>query len=159
MILWRLRSGMAYLLDSLQYHLQVDVIDSLFVELRAKVEKARDFESVYTAHRHFVRSLIDKSFLHNRVVRGGLETVLQRCLRFCSLVRVFASTETPANLESFDAKIRTVARAFSHDASFLFALLTRMNSRLLLRIDFNDFFSELARGKHAFVPRSKNLVR
>ena len=156
MLMWRLRASMAYLLESLQYHLQVDVIDTLFVQLCAEVEKARDFEAVYSAHREFVSGLIERSFLHNKVVRSSLETVLQRCLRFCSLVHSFA--EAPATLteEALDAKLRTVARSFSHDASFLFALLMRMNSRLLLRVDFNDFFSELARGQHSYVERARS---
>jgi hypothetical protein len=149
MLLWRLRSAMAYLVNHLQYHLQVDVIDSLQAALLRAICDARDFVVVATAHQKFVDQLVTRSFLHNKVVRNTIDTVLRRCLRFCGLVgklaRVDAPLRPPQAQADLDEAFKELADSFTRDATFLYALLARINSNLLLRVDYNSFFSKLAR--------------
>lgn len=139
----RLRASMAYLINNLQYHLQVDVIDTLQNTLMERIETAANFERVIEAHQDFMNSLITQSFLHNKVIRNSLDTVLRRCLRFCTLVDQLVLGNPPA-----EGTFQEVAKSFSRDATFLCALLTRMNSNLLLRIDFNGYFTRLSNPNH-----------
>jgi hypothetical protein len=140
---------MAYLVNHLQYHLQVDVIDSLQAALLRAICDARDFVVVATAHQKFVDQLVTRSFLHNKVVRNTIDTVLRRCLRFCGLVgklaRVDAPLRPPQAQADLDEAFKELADSFTRDATFLYALLARINSNLLLRVDYNSFFSKLAR--------------
>ena len=140
----RLRASMAYLINNLQYHLQVDVIDTLQKTLLDRIEGAENFERVIEAHQEFMDSLITQSFLHNKVIRNSLDTVLRRCLRFCTLVHQFVLGNLPP-----ENTFQELSKSFARDATFLCALLTRMNSNLLLRIDFNGYFSRLSHPKSA----------
>lgn len=166
MTLWRLRSSMAYLVNNLQYHLQVDVVDALHKQLLDQIKTASDFQLVEEAHESFMEALITRSFLHNKVIRNTIDTVLRRCLRFCSLVDRFVRLEglkagqasgsaatgsqqqrlDPDKYVELDKAFDDLAVSFSRDATFLYALLTRINSNLLLRVDFNGYFSKLAQG-------------
>uniref|UniRef100_A0A8C6TVK9 Gamma-tubulin complex component n=1 Tax=Neogobius melanostomus TaxID=47308 RepID=A0A8C6TVK9_9GOBI len=60
---WRLRNHMAFLIDNLQYYLQVDVLESQFSQLLAQINSTRDFESIRLAHDHFLSNLLAQSFI------------------------------------------------------------------------------------------------
>mmetsp|Transcript_7200 Transcript_7200/g.12860 ORF Transcript_7200/g.12860 Transcript_7200/m.12860 type:complete len:840 (+) Transcript_7200:124-2643(+) len=148
MMLWRLRSSMAFLVNNLQFHLQVDVIDSLEKQLMDKLACAKNFDVVEEAHARFMENLITRSFLHNKVIRNTIDTVLRRCLRFCNLVKKFA--RAPNAVHELDHSFAEISQSFSRDATFLYALLTRINSNLLLRVDYNQHFSKLAKGELSY---------
>ncbi|XP_027780964.1 gamma-tubulin complex component 4 isoform X3 [Marmota flaviventris] len=60
---WRLRNHMAFLVDNLQYYLQVDVLESQFSQLLHQINSTRDFESIRLAHDHFLSNLLAQSFI------------------------------------------------------------------------------------------------
>uniref|UniRef100_A0A8D0A6E9 Gamma-tubulin complex component n=1 Tax=Sander lucioperca TaxID=283035 RepID=A0A8D0A6E9_SANLU len=60
---WRLRNHMAFLIDNLQYYLQVDVLESQFSQLLQQINSTRDFESIRLAHDHFLSNLLAQSFI------------------------------------------------------------------------------------------------
>uniref|UniRef100_A0A8C7TT25 Gamma-tubulin complex component n=1 Tax=Oncorhynchus mykiss TaxID=8022 RepID=A0A8C7TT25_ONCMY len=60
---WRLRNHMAFLVDNLQYYLQVDVLESQFSQLLQQINSTRDFESIRLAHDHFLSNLLAQSFI------------------------------------------------------------------------------------------------
>ncbi|KAE8618021.1 hypothetical protein XENTR_v10009254 [Xenopus tropicalis] len=62
-IKWRLRNHMAFLVDNLQYYLQVDVLESQFSQLLQQINSTRDFESIRLAHDHFLSNLLAQSFI------------------------------------------------------------------------------------------------
>ncbi|XP_032153595.1 gamma-tubulin complex component 4 isoform X8 [Cebus imitator] len=62
-IKWRLRNHMAFLVDNLQYYLQVDVLESQFSQLLHQINSTRDFESIRLAHDHFLSNLLAQSFI------------------------------------------------------------------------------------------------
>ncbi|RMB94126.1 hypothetical protein DUI87_28931 [Hirundo rustica rustica] len=62
-IKWRLRDHMAFLVDNLQYYLQVDVLESQFSQLLQQINATRDFESIRLAHDHFLSNLLAQSFI------------------------------------------------------------------------------------------------
>ncbi|XP_072479899.1 gamma-tubulin complex component 4-like isoform X4 [Notamacropus eugenii] len=70
-IKWRLRNHMAFLVDNLQYYLQVDVLESQFSQLLHQINSTRDFESIQLAHDHFLSNLLAQSFILLKPVSGA----------------------------------------------------------------------------------------
>ncbi|XP_032199414.1 gamma-tubulin complex component 4 isoform X4 [Mustela erminea] len=83
---WRLRNHMAFLVDNLQYYLQVDVLESQFSQLLHQINSTRDFESIRLAHDHFLSNLLAQSFILLKPVFHCLNEILDLCHGFCSLV-------------------------------------------------------------------------
>uniref|UniRef100_A0A8C8Z0C6 Gamma-tubulin complex component n=1 Tax=Prolemur simus TaxID=1328070 RepID=A0A8C8Z0C6_PROSS len=83
---WRLRNHMAFLVDNLQYYLQVDVLESQFSQLLHQINSTRDFESIRLAHDHFLSNLLAQSFILLKPVFHCLNEILDLCHSFCSLV-------------------------------------------------------------------------
>ncbi|GCB82485.1 hypothetical protein scyTo_0021624, partial [Scyliorhinus torazame] len=83
---WRLRNHMAFLVDNLQYYLQVDVLESQFSQLLQEINSIRDFESIRLAHDHFLSNLLAQSFILLKPVFHCLNEILELCHNFCSLV-------------------------------------------------------------------------
>ncbi|GBG28794.1 Gamma-tubulin complex component 4 [Hondaea fermentalgiana] len=172
MTLWRLRSSMAYWVNNLQYHLQVDVVDAAHKTLLDEIRNASDFKFVEQAHDKFVETFITGAFLHNKTVRETIDHVLRRCLRFCSLVERFARLDAASadgasadaqKYEDLDKAFNDLAKAYARDAKFLYQMLLSLNSNMLLRIDFNGFFDRLAQGdikyttaKHSYAHQSNS---
>ncbi|XP_062516530.1 gamma-tubulin complex component 4-like isoform X2 [Corticium candelabrum] len=61
--LWRLRYQMAFLVNNLQYYLQVDVLESQYSILTAKMKSSKDFEENCLAMDTFLSSVLAQSFL------------------------------------------------------------------------------------------------
>lgn len=60
---WTLRHVLLFLVDNLQYYIQVNVIEAKFSTLLKAVEKANEFEDVIKIHNDFVASLMSESFV------------------------------------------------------------------------------------------------
>lgn len=61
----QLRNKMLFLIDNLQYYLQVDVIESQFCTLIGAVQNSKDFEFIQRAHNIFQANVMCLSFLLN----------------------------------------------------------------------------------------------
>lgn len=142
---WQLRHHMSFLVDNLQYFLQVDVIESQYGILVEKVNNTRDYEAVKLAHDHFLSALLAQSFVHMKSVAHCLYEILDMCTAFTSLV---VRCETPMSHK--DAlQLESVAKNLQHHSKLLFKILSSVRSnssnphlaQLLLRLDFNKFFS------------------
>ncbi|MEJ1288883.1 hypothetical protein NN561_019919 [Cricetulus griseus] len=86
---WRLRNHMAFLVDDIQYHLQVDVLESQFSQLLHQINSTRDFESIQLAHNHFLSNLLAQSFILLKPVFHCLNEILDLCHSFYSLLYFF----------------------------------------------------------------------
>ena len=79
------------------------------------------------------------SFVRVRIVRKALDEVLRICLEFCSIItRYEKATEIPLG------DIERIAKKYRTQSSYLFLL--PLPSKLLMRLDYNGFFSKSARG-------------
>ena len=56
---------MAFLIDSLQYYLMADVLDTKMTAFTAKLEKSTSFEEVKLCHDLFLTEVQASIFLHN----------------------------------------------------------------------------------------------
>ncbi|XP_072480972.1 gamma-tubulin complex component 4-like isoform X5 [Notamacropus eugenii] len=145
-IKWRLRNHMAFLVDNLQYYLQVDVLESQFSQLLHQINSTRDFESIQLAHDHFLSNLLAQSFILLKPVFHCLNEILDLCHSFCSLVS--------QNLGPLDergaAQLSILVKGFSRQSSLLFKILSsvrnhQINSdlaQLLLRLDYNKYYTQ-----------------
>uniref|UniRef100_A0A452GG36 Gamma-tubulin complex component n=1 Tax=Gopherus agassizii TaxID=38772 RepID=A0A452GG36_9SAUR len=145
-IKWRLRDHMAFLVDNLQYYLQVDVLESQFSQLLLQINSTRDFESIRLAHDHFLSNLLAQSFILLKPVFHCLNEILDLCHSFCSLVS--------QNLGPLDergaAQLTILVKGFSRQSSLLFKILSsvrnhQINSdlaQLLLRLDYNKYYTQ-----------------
>uniref|UniRef100_A0AAQ5ZKC7 Gamma-tubulin complex component n=1 Tax=Amphiprion ocellaris TaxID=80972 RepID=A0AAQ5ZKC7_AMPOC len=143
---WRLRNHMAFLIDNLQYYLQVDVLESQFSQLLQQINSTRDFESIRLAHDHFLSNLLAQSFILLKPVFHCLNEILELCLNFCSLV-----SQTVAALdERGTAQLDILVKGFRRQSSLLFKILSsvrnhQINSdlaQLLLRLDYNKYYTQ-----------------
>ncbi|MEQ2158345.1 Gamma-tubulin complex component 4, partial [Goodea atripinnis] len=125
---WRLRNHMAFLIDNLQYYLQVDVLESQFSQLLQQINSTRDFESIRLAHDHFLSNLLAQSFIllkpvelltqllklvlsvYNTVclqVFHCLNEILELCQSFCSLVgQSVASLDERGTAQQLDLLVK-----------------------------------------------------
>ncbi|KAK7879108.1 hypothetical protein WMY93_034110 [Mugilogobius chulae] len=141
---WRLRNHMAFLIDNLQYYLQVDVLEAQFSQLLAQINSTRDFESIRLAHDHFISNLLAQSFILLKPVFHCLSEILELCHSFCSLVGQ-NSTLDDRGLAQLDL----LTKGFRRQSSLLFKILSsvrnhQINSdlaQLLLRLDYNKYYT------------------
>ncbi|XP_076002980.1 gamma-tubulin complex component 4 [Genypterus blacodes] len=143
---WRLRNHMAFLVDNLQYYLQVDVLESQFSQLLQHINSTRDFESIRLAHDHFLSNLLAQSFILLKPVFHCLNEILELCHNFCSLV---SQTVAPLD-ERGSAQLEILVKGFSRQSFLLFKILSsvrnhQINSdlaQLLLRLDYNKYYTQ-----------------
>uniref|UniRef100_A0A8C6TNN5 Gamma-tubulin complex component n=1 Tax=Neogobius melanostomus TaxID=47308 RepID=A0A8C6TNN5_9GOBI len=141
---WRLRNHMAFLIDNLQYYLQVDVLESQFSQLLAQINSTRDFESIRLAHDHFLSNLLAQSFILLKPVFHCLSEILELCHSFCSLVGQNSALD-----ERGAAQLDLLIKGFRRQSSLLFKILSsvrnhQINSdlaQLLLRLDYNKYYT------------------
>ncbi|CAN9507315.1 unnamed protein product [Ophioblennius macclurei] len=143
---WRLRNHMAFLIDNLQYYLQVDVLESQFSQLLQQINSTRDFESIRLAHDHFLSNLLAQSFILLKPVFHCLNEILELCQNFCSLV---SQSVAPLD-ERGTAQLDILVKGFRRQSSLLFKILSsvrnhQINSdlaQLLLRLDYNKYYTQ-----------------
>ncbi|EDO37244.1 predicted protein [Nematostella vectensis] len=151
---WLLRMHMAFLVDNLQYYLQVDVLEAQFSQLLDKINITQDFEAIRLAHDHFITTLMAQSFLLMKPVAHCLGEILSLCQAFCSLLLQVSGTLSDREHAQFD----NIAQGYERQSSLLFKILSSVRShqasphlaQLLLRIDFNKHFSTTPSSLSAF---------
>eukprot|EP00035_Acanthoeca_spectabilis_P035814 m.36380 g.36380 ORF g.36380 m.36380 type:complete len:602 (-) comp7568_c0_seq2:29-1834(-) len=140
-----LRAKMAFLVDNLQYYLHVDVLDAQFTVLMARIDRSRDFDAVCEAHDDYLTTLLVQTFRTSSTVRKLLGELLDLCQDFCSLSK---HRELWDHTRGFAELVR-IEEAFERQSQFLFKMLSSVRDRdhlsqLLLRIDYNAFYSDKA---------------
>lgn len=60
---WTLRQNLMFLVNNLQYYMQVNVIEAEFSILLKAVENASEFEDIIKIHHEFITNLLAKSFV------------------------------------------------------------------------------------------------
>ena len=77
---------MAFLIDSLQYYLMADVLDTKMTAFTAKLEKSTSFEEVKLCHDLFLTEVQASIFLHNPQVIFLIKVCL-KILTLCAQVQ------------------------------------------------------------------------
>ncbi|XP_052130698.1 gamma-tubulin complex component 4 isoform X2 [Frankliniella occidentalis] len=169
--IWKVRTWLMFIVDHLQYYLQVDVLESQWNILENALEATRDFEALRHAHMNFLASTLSQTFLllgssqneptttsyqkpdslKNNPVHNSLSILLKLCERFCSCVASWGEMDMTIDQED---ELTLLCRELDHLVSFLLQLLSSLRdqpcgthlAQLLLRLDFNRWFSRQCAG-------------
>jgi gamma-tubulin complex component 4 len=141
---WRLRAHMAFLIDNLQYYLQVDVLDAQWQVLERAASEADDFEALAAAHEAGLAVLSARCFLQAGSVSSALHQIFQLCLSLCRMIEhADAGLRNPT---AWEAQAQMIRAEFGRQTAFLLAFLSNVSSpqasphlgQLLLRLNFNQ---------------------
>lgn len=128
-LMWRmmqLRSHMAHLLDSLQYYLQVDVIESHLGRLLSQVKDTRDFEAIQHLHNSYLASLLADSMLMLRPVHECLRAILGLCQSVCA---IFPTSVAPLTQRQF-TQFESIHKDFECQRQLLLRILSSLHTKL-----------------------------
>ncbi|XP_049817120.1 gamma-tubulin complex component 4 isoform X2 [Aethina tumida] len=172
--LWKFRHNLMYLINTIQYYLQVQVIEAEFSLLFKTLKNANQFEDVVTLHNQFVCRLLVKTlvltldetetfgkksrlfnlpsnYIHSKVF-NVISRLLELCDNFCA-----AATQWKADLTDVEAHELSIFQERSDNLlESLMYILHNMDERvsghqllqLLLQLDFNDYFSKSKSRRH-----------
>ncbi|RZC37978.1 gamma-tubulin complex component 4, partial [Asbolus verrucosus] len=166
---WTLRQHLIFLVNNLQYYLQVDVIEAQFSVLLKAVEKANEFEDIIKVHHEFISNLLAKTFvltpdeshiyqnkhhLHQTPavqfnvpskVYNVIIRLLELCDNFCIIANTWDAVLTEpevAEFEEFQKRTDTIVESLLF---ILYRLHEKANGQhllqLLYQLDFNRYFS------------------
>lgn len=143
--LWHLRSCMTFIIDNLQYYLQVDVIESQHSVLMDKIKSMDFFDDIQMAHGFFLATVTAQTFISMKPVYQSLREVFNLCEAFCNLVEQIAR----APRETISNEVEEYSNKFFLQTQLLLRILSSIRShqasphlgQLLTRIDFNKYFS------------------
>mmetsp|Transcript_31424 Transcript_31424/g.61248 ORF Transcript_31424/g.61248 Transcript_31424/m.61248 type:complete len:913 (-) Transcript_31424:71-2809(-) len=138
-----LRANMQFLIDNLQYYLQVDVLEVQFHTLVKKIEESKDFETVRQAHDAYLAALTTQCFLRDRMLFTALENVFATCAEFARLLKMGISEIQPKQVNDCSAEFLKVS-------DYLFTKISHQTTlsdsphlaQLVMRIDYNGFFKQ-----------------
>lgn len=140
-----LRSKMNFLIQHLQFYIQVHVIEVQFQELMATIEASsitRDFESIRLVHQRYLATCVSKCFLNVETIQRAFAQVLSSCGAFGKwlISTVGKGTETS---ETQVAQLETFEREFHDTSKYLFLVLQHSDAHdLVLQLDFNCYWTE-----------------
>lgn len=63
----KLRNNLIFIVDNLQYYLQVDVLESQYAIMEGNVKNTKNFEDVQRAHTIFLANVLSQTFLAGNV--------------------------------------------------------------------------------------------
>ncbi|EDW87945.1 gamma-tubulin complex component 4 homolog [Drosophila yakuba] len=152
-----LRNYLMFFLNNMQYYIQVDVLESQFGILLNVIKNKTDFEEIQRAHTVFLANVLSHCFLltdsetqlnvtgcqNRNPIYGTLLKLFSICEEFA---RMTQTREPPDDLE---AEIDRLNESFGVQIASLIQLLVDVKSasclgplsQLLLRLDFNHWFS------------------
>uniref|UniRef100_A0A7M5X4M2 Gamma-tubulin complex component n=1 Tax=Clytia hemisphaerica TaxID=252671 RepID=A0A7M5X4M2_9CNID len=146
--IWVLRRRMAFFIDNLQYYLQVDVLETQFSLLISKIHKTQSFENINRSLDNFLIEMLKQSFVSMKKVFNILHEIIYHCMAFCETVT--SSDDLWDTSSKTEERIERIAEEYNKQTSLLFTILSSVRShqtsphlaQLLLRIDFNKFFTK-----------------
>ncbi|CAL8100320.1 unnamed protein product [Calicophoron daubneyi] len=157
------RSYMAFIVENLQYFLQVDVIESQFSYLVRRIQSEQEADLIQVAHEAYLAGLQAQALLFHPAARPCVLKLLSVCRRFVQVSHRIEAQYHMSDLEE------SLIRDFKQLSSSLFRCLSCSSStgaqssvglevgarnydqpvgptadlsQLLLRLDFNHFYSQ-----------------
>ncbi|XP_050294472.1 gamma-tubulin complex component 4 isoform X2 [Anthonomus grandis grandis] len=167
---WTLRHTLMFLVNNLQYYMQVNVIESQFSTLLKAVESANEFEDIIKIHHDFVTNLLSKTFVLSpdepqesqskhklykipalqqnlpSKVYNVITELLSLCDEFCLIAGTWEAELTEPNLEQLEDFQKKSNNAVESLLTVLYTMYRKISGghllQLLLLLDFNGYFSE-----------------
>ncbi|XP_076645164.1 gamma-tubulin complex component 4 [Halictus rubicundus] len=149
----QLRNNLIFIIDNLQYYLQVDVLESQYTIMEANMKNTRNFEDVQKAHSIFLANVMSQTFLLGSTTerKNPVNKLIKLLLRLCDDFILQASMWEVGNLLLTEKEeLKTLSDTLESLMSWLTKTLNRVRAQpsgehlaqLLLRLDFNRWFSK-----------------
>ncbi|XP_066590115.1 gamma-tubulin complex component 4 isoform X2 [Prorops nasuta] len=149
----QLRNKLIFIIDNLQYYLQVDVLESQYSILEANMKTTRNFEDVQKAHSIFLANVMSQTFLLGNETerKNPVNKLIRILLRLCDDFILQSSVWEIGNLILTEKEeLNTLNIMLDSAMDWLTKTLNRVRTQpsgehlaqLLLRLDFNRWFSK-----------------
>ncbi|KZC06733.1 PREDICTED: gamma-tubulin complex component 4 [Dufourea novaeangliae] len=149
----QLRNNLIFIIDNLQYYLQVDVLESQYTIMEGNMKNTRNFEDVQKAHSIFLANVMSQTFLLGSLTerKNPVNKLIKLLLRLCDDFILQASMWEVGNLLLTEKEeLKTLSDTLESLMSWLTKTLNRVRAQpsgehlaqLLLRLDFNRWFSK-----------------
>ncbi|KAF5834637.1 Spc98 family-domain-containing protein [Dunaliella salina] len=96
----QLRHHMSHLISNLQIYIQVDVIESNYSQLEARIAAAQDFSEVERAHANYLHALMQQTFLNTTTICRTIAALFLHVQELCQLVDAATSHANAAALSA-----------------------------------------------------------
>ncbi|XP_043278604.1 gamma-tubulin complex component 4 isoform X2 [Venturia canescens] len=148
----QLRNNLIFIIDNLQYYLQVDVLESQYTIMENSIKNTRNFEHVQKAHSIFLANVMSQTFLSGGKTdrKNSVNKLIALVLRLCDDFILQASIwEITSLLASEKEELKTLTDTLDGLMDWLIKTLNTVRAQpsgehlaqLLLRLDFNRWFS------------------
>lgn len=165
-----LRQNLIFLVNNLQYYLQVDVIEAQFSLLMQAVQNANEFVDIIKVHHEFISNLLIKSFVATSDDQPSLKNknqlyqipslqcgqpskvyniiikLLELCDKFCLVTSTWDAVLTEPEIEELEAFKKQSDSIIETFLFILYQLHDKVSGQhllqLLLQLDFNRYFSK-----------------
>ena len=147
-----LRQHMSFLVDNIYSYLQTDVLEACQNQLMEGLKNSTDFEEVCNMHDTHIQQLIEQCFLNYAEVLKAINDVLYVSQKLCKFLSQMDEEQVLEN-EDFPVKFQQIKNNFEMLSNKIFTTLSSYKNRshrsspqlaqLLLRFDYNDYFSLL----------------
>ncbi|CAK9822093.1 Gamma-tubulin complex component 4 [Anthophora retusa] len=149
----QLRNNLIFIIDNLQYYLQVDVLESQYTIMETNMKNTRNFEDVQRAHSIFLANVMSQTFLLGNSMerKNPVNKLIKLLLRLCDDFILQASMWEVGNLLLTEKEeLKTLSDTLESLMGWLTKTLNRVRAQpsgehlaqLLLRLDFNRWFSK-----------------
>ena len=127
------------------------MLEALWQQLSAELQKSSDFEEVAKLHDNYLQKILEQSFLNYQEVLKSIQDVLYVSTKMCKFL---SQLDADHLLDGdFAPRFLQIKRDFETLSNKIFNMLNSYKesshrsspqlAQLLLRIDYNDFFSRL----------------
>jgi len=148
--LMNLRGQMAFFLNNVMSYFQVDVLEAQWNKLEEIISKSQDFEEVRKSHDAYLSNIHAQCLVNMSKLVKALEELLFICMKMCFFLdRVEASEDYTFDMNK---DYETIKEEFENQSALIFKMMSNVKknqsspflSQLLLRLDYNKYYSELA---------------
>ncbi|KAJ8924353.1 hypothetical protein NQ315_007149 [Exocentrus adspersus] len=167
---WTLRQNLMFLVNNLQYYLQVDVIEAQFSVLLKAVRNANEFEDIIKVHHEFISNLLAKTFVltpdeehiyknkHRLYQTPAVQfdvpskvcnviiRLLELCDEFCLVASTWDAELTEPEVEELEIFQKRCDTVIESLLFILYSLYEKVGGQHLLQLisqlDFNQYFSK-----------------
>ncbi|KAK7598176.1 hypothetical protein V9T40_006411 [Parthenolecanium corni] len=158
---WKLRNELMFLINNLQFYLQVDVIETEYCNLINEIHKVKDFQQIEKLHNIFLLNVLSHSFLlqvpadnanNNAAVPSAYpEYFYSALLNNIKICEKFCFLASQGSLNNKSKEIIKLDKSFQKYKTIVLCFLSEYQSqpfkqhlvKLLLRLNFNQWV-----GKH-----------
>lgn len=147
---WAFRAQLSFFVSQVLLYFQQDVIEVEHQKLVQAVEESRDFDDVVGAHEAFLATISAHCFLQSPDLSKYLASSLQKAAFFCKLNASRRQPDGAAGRDMrIDSELRRLQAEFAGTVQSVLRLMSSMRqhgmhthlSQLLLRLDYNGYFS------------------